>query len=285
MSNAAPAWFQPYYTDKVIHKLQNRGFKLKGMTSEATEIVGNECHWRIAATIEARLYARGSDAVLANGDRTKVQVTMETWQVYDIVYDDDLSKMTPNEMEVVTLSGARALGRRFDLQIYDAMNTDAPAAAVTDTTNGMTLANAMALVEAAQIASEGEWGDAEWYCGLHSRLWNQLLAYKQFNSADWVGDTPLVRASDSRNWNGVKWFLGRNSWFPVPSANQADVFLWSKDCVGYGSNYSVKNNVEWEQPKTAWTANMRMAGKAKVLLSEGVVRGRFNTNAAIAPNN
>lgn len=285
MSNPVPAWFQPYYTDSVTHKLQNKGFKLKGMTAAATEVVGNEVHWRIAAAVEAVLYSRGNDAVLANGDRTKVSATMETWQVYDIVYDDDLSKMTPAEMEVVTTSGARALGRRFDLQIMAALAADAPAAAVTDTTNGMTLANAMQLVEAAQVAAEGEWGDTEWYCALHSRLWNQLLAYKQFNSADWVGDTVLATAADTRKWNGVTWFLGRNAWFPVPSANQADVFLWSKDCIGYGSNYDVRNNIVWEQPKTAYTANMRMSGKAKVLLTEGVVRGRFSTNSAIAPNN
>lgn len=285
MSSQAPAWFQPYYTDKVTHKLQNRGFKLKAMTSEATEIIGNECHWRIAAAVEAVLYSRGNDAVLANGDRTKVSATMETWQVYDIVYDDDVSKMSPNEMEVVTTSGARALGRRFDLQIYAELNASAGSASVTDTTNGMTLANAMLLVEAAQNAAEGEWGDTEWYCGLHTRLWNQLMAYKQFNSADWVGDLPLTKATDTRDWNGVKWFLGRNAWFPVPGANQADVFLWSKDCVGFGTNYMPRTSIEWEQPKTAWTANMRMSGKPKVLLTEGVIRGRFSTNSAIAPNN
>ena len=284
MSQNALNWFQPYYTDQVIHKLQNKGFKLRGMTSEATEIVGNECHWRIAAAVAAQLYQRGQTANLTNGDRTKVQATMETWQVYDIVYEDDLEKMSPKEMEVVTTSGSRALGRAFDQQIYTAFAADISSSSVTDTTNGMTLANAMTMCDAAQTNAQGEW-DGGWYCGLPSRLWNQLLAYKQFNSSDWVGDTPLLRPTNSRNWNGVNWFLMRNNIFPVPSANQAYVYLWHKDCVGYGSNYMPRTHIDWEQPKTAWTANMLMAGKAKVLLTEGVIRATYNTNAAIAPNN
>lgn len=284
MTANATAWFQPYYTDQVIHKLQNKGFKLKGMTSEATEIVGNECHWRIASAVTATLFARGNTAVTAGGDRTKVFATMETWQVYDIVYEDDLEKMTPKELDVVTTSGSRALGRAFDGQIFTAMNADAAAASVTDTTNGMTLANAMLMCDAAQTAAVGEWNGEDWYCGLHSRLWNQLMAYKQFNSSDWVADTPLTKATNSRNWNGVKWFLLRNDIFPVPAGNQVDVFLWLKDAVGYGSNYDVRNTIQWEQPKTAWTSNMRMAGKAKVLLVEGVIRARFSSNSAITPN-
>ena len=61
MSQNALNWFQPYYTDQVVHKLQNTGFKLRGMTSEATEIVGNECHWRIAGAVAAQLFQRGTD--------------------------------------------------------------------------------------------------------------------------------------------------------------------------------------------------------------------------------
>ena len=284
MSQNAPAWFQPYYTDQVILKFQNSGFKLRGLTSEATEIVGNECHWRIAHPVVARRLVRGDTATLANGDRTKVVATMEPWQVYEIVYHDDLAKMSPNEMDVVTGQSAKALGRTFDQEIYTAMNADAPVPSLTDTTNGMTLANAMLLCEAAQKNSKGEWGDGDWYCSLPARLWNQLLAYKQFNSKDWVDDTPLAKGATGKDWNGVKWFLGNDDWFPTPAANQFDVFLWKKPGVGYGSNYLPLNTIEWEQPKTAWTSNMRMSGKAKVLLPEAVIRGRFSGNAAITPN-
>ena len=288
MSQAAPNWFQPYFTQQVIHKLQHGGFALRGTTAKETSSNAESCTWRIAARVEATLYQRMSVAKPAGGGRTKVTAAFETWQVYEEVYEDDLAKMTPDEMQVVTKSHAMAIGRSYDNQIYKALNVDTPSAGanlVTDTTNGMTLAAAMLMCSRAQTLSDGQWyGD--WYCGLPANLWNQLLAYKQFNSADWIGsaDLPFLSKANARDWNGVRWFLMPDSIFPVPGANQVDVFLWMKDCVGYGTNYELKNIIAWEQPKTAWTANMRAAGIAKVLLPEGVVRGRFKSDAAITPN-
>lgn len=288
MTMSTTAWAEQIYTPKVTQKFQAKGFRLKGTTQDAVEIKGDKCYWRIAGAIEAQLYQRGSAATPANGDRTKVNADMETWQVYDNVYDDDLEKMSVGELEVVTDSGAMAMGRRFDRQIFNAMATDAPAPAVTDTTNGLTLVNAMGLCEAGQVATDVVW-DGGWFSALTPHLWNQMLAYKQFTSSDYIGsDLPLVKSTDTRFWNGVNWFLMphnvANPYLPIPSAGNVDIFLWHKTAVGYGSNYQVKTNIAWDNSLTAFTANMRMAGQSKVILPEGVVRGRFTNSGAIVPN-
>lgn len=283
MTANVPTWFAPMYNDKVIHKFQSSGFLLKGTTSEATEIKSNEANWRLAAPVAATLYKRGNDANLAGGDRTKVSAMMETWQVYDIVYDDDLEKMPINEMDIVAQSGAKALGRAFDTQIGLELQTNAPAAVVTDAAAGLTLAAMLGMCQKAQAQTEAMW-DGNWYCPLPSNLWNQALAYKQFNNSDYTGgDLSFTKVTTAKSWNGVHWFLMPDSWFSMAGAN-VDVFLWHRDAVGYASNYAPKTNIAWEQAKTAFTSNMRMAGKSKILLAEGIVRGTFKKDAAITPN-
>ena len=287
MSQSAPAWFETKYTDAVIHRFQGRGFKLKPTVTNAARIKGNTVVWRIAGKVAARLLNRMNLAVPANGLRTTVQATMETWQFYDIVYDDDQEKieeMSASEMDVATESGAMGLGRAFDLQIMNEFyaNAAAATAATTDTTNGLSLVKMLEMTNVAQ-ANDMPWDGQAW-CPLPSRLWNQALGYKQFNSADYIGgDLPLTKVTDTRFWNGVNWLLAPNEYFTAPAANQVDIFLWHKSAMGYGTNYEVKNNIAWEQPLTAWTTNMRMAGKAKILLTEGVIRGRFNDNATFVP--
>lgn len=290
MSLQAPAWFEPYYTSQVVKVFQHRGFRLRGTTQQQTEIKSDKVLWRVAHPVVATKYERADDAVFANGARTKVEATFETWQVYQPVFDDDLEKMSIDEMAIATEAGANALGQRSDKEILGELNAGGPASpAVTDTTNGMTLAHAIELCEAAQTQTKLTW-DGRWWCGLTPRLWNQLLVYKQFSSSDYVGqDLPLTKATDTRFWNGVNWFLFPHQetvdpWFPVPSANQVDIFLWHQTAIGYGVNYEIKNTIAWEQPRTAWTSNMRMAAKAKVLQQAGIVRGRFANNAAITPN-
>lgn len=288
MTMSVPAWFAPYYDDQVIHRLQNSGFKLKNTVVGPSNVKGNGCYWRIAASVVASLYKRGDRAAPAGGVRTTVNANFETWQVYEEVFDDDLEKLPMAEMEVVIKSGSMALGRRFDQQIMTALAADAPtsgAGYLADTTNGMTLSNAVLLCEQAQVLGGAEWADGEWYCALPPRLWNQLMVYKQFSSSDYVGaDLPFAQRAYMRSWNGVNWFMAPVDWFPVPAASQVDVFMWRKDCVGYGTNYDLKNSIAWEQPITAFTSNMRMAGISKVLLTEGVIRGRFKSDAALAPN-
>lgn len=283
MTQQVPAWFAPMYNDKVIHKFQSEGFRLKGTTSEATEIKANECFWRIADAVEAILYKRGNRAVPAGGGRSKISAVMDTYQVYDEVYDDDLEKMPINEMDVVTSSGAKALGRKFDAQIAEAVDAAGIAPVVSDTTNGLTLGSALLLCDAAQDQTDGLW-DGNWFCPLPSRLWNQLLGYKQFNSGEYTGpDLAFTKVTDRRTWNGVHWFMMPKSWFKDGAAGVKQVRMWHKSAVGYASNYAIKNNIAWDNAATAFTANMRMGGKAKVLLNEGVVIGEFKLPTSLEP--
>jgi hypothetical protein len=283
MSQQVPAWFAPWYSDQVIHKVQHKGFRLRG-TTQGGDVKANEANWRIAAKVAAQKLIRGSDATPVNGGRSKVTATMDQWQVFDYVYEEDLERLGVNEKDVVTTSGAMALGRAFDEEIMREANAAAAGASVTDTTNGLTFVNALAFVSAAQVAAEAMW-DGDWYCPLPAKLWNQLNAYKQFNSSDHVGeDMPFTKMTDTRKWNGINWFLAPDVWFPVPSANQVDILLWHRSALGYTTNWDVRTTLAWENIKTAWSVNMRMSGIAKALLPEIIIRGRFNTNATITPN-
>jgi hypothetical protein len=179
-----------------------------------------------------------------------------------------------------------ALGRAVDDEIFSKIKT-APTSGdqfLDAGASGMTLALAMEMCERLQ-SQEAPW-DGEVYCLLPPRLWNQLLAYKQFNSSEYMGeDLPFKRATQTRSWNGVHWgLMQRKDFFPVPEANKADVFMWHKSAFGWADNKTIDPYIDWENSFGGYSYRLESEGAAVKILPEGVIRGRFTTNTAITPN-
>jgi hypothetical protein len=181
------------------------------------------------------------------------------------------------------MTAANAIGRRSDLLVINELNANS----LTTIGDGTTAFGLVAAITACQILqSKDVYWDGQVYCGLPSLFWNQLLTYKQFSDAQWVGfnGLPYTKVTTAKFWNGVNWFLMPDSYAPIPAANQLDTFMWHKSAAGYATNYEVRTNVTWENLYTGWYHNNRFAAAAKLLLPEGAVRLRFASNAAITLN-
>lgn len=287
MATEAPAWFVTQYEDRAMHLYQAEGNRLRPTVTAATRVEADKARFMFAGPGTARKIMKGSPAVPMNTGRTNVEVSLETWQAFDEVEEYDLDRMNIAEREVVAQTGAMALGRATDAEIITKLNAGAATSGnnyLANTSTAFGLVEAMTMCQKLQVALKGKW-DGKVYCPLPAILWNQLLSFKQVNSADHVGqDLPFVKATDTRFWNGVNWFLFADEFFPVPAANQADVFMWHQSAVGWGNNTDLKADWQWDNRQTCWTVNMRAKGCAVLLQSAGVVRGRFLTNTAITVN-
>ncbi|WP_313193092.1 phage capsid protein [Shinella zoogloeoides] len=289
MTLAADNWFTTQYANRAMHIYQNAGNRLRPTVTPAMRFEGSEkaVFW-IAGKSKAVKKTRRQRNTPSNAERKKIEATLQTWTAFDEIEEFDLDRMTVDEKEVVYESGAMALGRATDIEIYEQMAAQVPAvpAELDFSAGAFGAANAMMLCNYLQ-EDKVPW-DGNVYCGLPSRQWNQLLAAKVVNSADHVGpDLPFVKATDTRFWNGVNWFLfveeDAQDLYPVPEANKQDLFIWHKSAMGWGAHTDLQVRIDWDNREDVWTVNMKAKGAAKALREgKGIKRFRTSSNSAIA---
>lgn len=271
MSTLAPTWFATQYANRAMHIYQSKGNRLRPMVSQATRIEGSEkaVFW-LAGKSVAKKHTRNQRNIPSNADRKKFEVALQTWISFDTVEEYDLDRMTVDEREIVYQSGAMALGRATDNEIYAVMQA---AKAANDTgldfsAGAFSAANALTLCAALQD-DKIPW-DGQVYCGLPSLEWNQLLANKVVNSSDHVaGDLPFTKATDTRFWNGVNWFLqveeDDQTLYRSRAANKRDLMIWHKSALGWGNHTDLRVIPQWDNYENWWTINMAAKGCATTM--------------------
>ncbi|WFE91741.1 phage capsid protein [Roseibium porphyridii] len=192
-----------------MHIYQERGNRLRPTVSPAVRFKGSsKAIFYLAGKMKAEKKDRNQQNTPSGSARKKFEVDMYTWTAFDEVEEWDLDRMSIDEREIVYETGALALGRATDIEIYQVMaakHTSA-AAGLDFSAGAFNAANALTLCSVLQ-QDKVPW-DGNVYCGLPSLQWNQLLGNKVVNSAYHVGsDIPFVKATDTRFWNGVNWFL------------------------------------------------------------------------------
>lgn len=289
MSAQAPNWFATQYANRAMHIYQNQGNRLRPMVTQATRIEGAEkaVFW-LAGKSKAYKKTRNQRNIPSGGERKKFEVALQTWKVFDTVEEYDLDRMSVNEREIVYQSGAMALGRATDIEIYATMTASHAAAdAGLDFSAGaFSAANALTLCKALQD-DKIPWDGKVW-CGLPSLQWNQFLGNKVVNSADHVGgDLPFTKSTDTRFWNGVNWFLqveeDAQDLYPVPAANKQDLFIWHSSALGWGNHTDMQVIPQWDNYEDWWTINMTAKGCCTTMQEgKGLKRFTTSTNSAIA---
>ncbi|MGN8170484.1 phage capsid protein [Agrobacterium sp. 22117] len=289
MTINANAWNTTQFANRAMAIYQQKGNRLRPTITQAVRIENNEkaVFW-LAGKSKAKKKTRRERNTPGNADRKRFDVALETWVAFDEVEEYDVDRMTVDEKEVVYESGANALGRATDIEVYQKMQAAVPTVP-TDldfSAGAFNAANAMQLCAALQD-DKVPW-DGNVYCGLPSKQWNQLIANKVVNSSDHVGtDIPFVKATDSRFWNGVNWFLFVEEdpldLYPVPAANKQDLFIWHKTALGWGNNTDLRVITQWDNREDVWTINMQAKGCATPLQEgKGIKRFRTSTNSAIS---
>lgn len=289
MTALASEWFVSQYRDRVTHIYQQRGGRLRGTVTPAGRIEGEKAWFWLAGKTKAYKKVRNQRNTPQGAPRKKFSVDLATFKSFDEIEEYDLDRMNVDEKEVVYTSGAFALGRATDIELYEVMKASHT---VFDTgldfsSGAFSAANALTLCAALQD-DKVPW-DGQVYCGLPSLQWNQLLANKVVNSSDHVGANmlPFATATDSRFWNGVNWFLNVEEdaadFYPVPASNKQDCFIWHKSAMGWANNSDLQTRILWDNREDCWTVNMDCKGAATVMQEgKGIKRFKTSSNSAIA---
>lgn len=275
MSDQAPTWYVEQWKDGVIHHYQSTGFTLQNCTIPPVKMDGLKMYFLVAGVGQAEEdVQRGSTAIPFNNGRERVEVTTKKSRAFSEVYEDDLDQMTADEMAVENKSSAMALGRVHDKTIINALEAGATQeiGAYNVTAGPLELIKMQATLGAQDVPID----DGGIFCAVDSVIWANLLTYKQFQSADWVGpNLPFIQGGRAKTWNGIHIFAVSDSLLPVAAGpTERKFFMWHREAIGFGWVRKLTGNVVWDNRKDCWTHNMRMRIGSKVVLPKGIVRGK-----------
>ena len=270
------AWFNQFYTSDVNLALQSEGFLTKGMTTDTDEVVGNQVFWNTITAADATEHPLGISQVGLMGVQTdRVSATILDFDADAEFKTRDTNKISANLQAALTESGKRAIGRQYDNFVLDAITQEAGVEVIGAAGGGDTITLAMTQTAVANIAG-AQLSMAENFCAVPPIVMMRFLNIQSFASSDYVGDSPFMKKIGARTWLGTTYFPMENSFFTsrAPVANNIDLFVWNKRCVGRVTQELTGARLDWLPREKAWHIGQSISGCARVILPGGVKRVR-----------
>lgn len=288
MSGQASAHYIEQYENRVTHLFQAKGFLYNGMVTPHSRIEGKKAYWPRQGSGEAKDKVPGQAATPMNPNKDQVSADLVTGEAFDNVNKFDESRTNVNEKEANAKTGAMALGRWADKKIISKINASAATSGdlfYDQNAAAFTLEHALRMETRLQDSTEGMAFDP--FLPLPPHFWEQLLKYKQFTAADYIGpDLPFIRKVEAKTWNGIHFLRQPKSYtdYVVSAETYWDVFMFDKASVGWANNSTLDSWWTWDNKFGQWDVRLESEGAAVVIQDTGIVRGRFDKDAVVSFN-
>jgi len=253
-------------------KLAYQGTKsLRETVRVKTGVVGSTHRFPTAGAGVATQHNRGNDVVAMNASRDKVTATLSDWDAFD--YEDimDIEKINFDDKKIIAESTAKAIGRREDQLIIDALE----AAIVGGNTvgNGTAAFSLTLVASAAQLLDENNVPSEDRYLIYTPKQKEQFLSSTTVTSSDFNTVKALV-AGDIDTFYGFKFItIGSRTEGGLPrnAGVEQYAFAYHKQAVGLAIGKDMKTMVDWIAEKLAWQIGCVYSAGAVVIDADGMV--------------
>ena len=236
-----------------------------------TGVIGSTHRFPTAGAGVATQHNRGNDVVAMNASRDKVTVTLSDWDAFD--YEDimDIEKINFDDKKIIAESTAKAIGRREDQLIIDALEA---AIVGGNTVSDGTHAFSLTLVaSAAQLLDENNVPSEDRYLIYTPKQKEQFLSSTTVTSSDFNTVKALV-AGDIDTFYGFKFItIGSRTegGLPREAGVQQYAFAYHKQAVGLAIGKDMKTMVDWIPEKLAWQIGCVYSAGAVVIDADAMV--------------
>lgn len=253
-------------------KLAYQGTKsLRETVRVKTGVVGSTHRFPTAGAGVATQHNRGNDVVAMNASRDKVTVTLSDWDAFD--YEDimDIEKINFDDKKIIAESTAKAIGRREDQLIIDAL--EAAIVAGNTVGNGTAAFSLTLVASAAQLLDENNVPSEDRYLIYTPKQKEQFLSSTTVTSSDFNTVKALV-SGDIDTFYGFKFItIGSRTegGLPREAGVQQYAFAYHKQAVGLAIGKDMKTMVDWIAEKLAWQIGCVYSAGAVVIDADGIV--------------
>lgn len=254
--------------------------KLRDTVRIKTGVVGSTYRFNKLAAGVATPRVPQTDVVPMNLVHSNVTVTLEDWNAaeYTDVFDDAATNIS--ERAELASSIAKAIGRRGDQMIIDALEAASTSLTVASSIGGAnTDLNVAKLRRASRLLGDG--GVAEdklTYIGSYIGR-EALLGTTEATSADYNSVRALVNGEiNSFLGFDFKWIASRSEGGLDLTSGDRTTFAYAQSSSGIAIAVDERMEVNYIPTKTSWLANMMFKANATAIDAGGIVEVTCDEN-------
>lgn len=266
MANTIDQSFITQYDSDVHMAYQQFGSKLRNTVRLKSLNPGQIASFPLLGKGTATDKARNGDVVPMNPVHSNKTVT--STDKYAPEYLDSLDDIKNNidDRMLYARTGAGALGREVDSQLFTVMN------AVTKLTidaGGVGLTKNKLLQAISKLNSYDVPDDGDRWGVLGAQAWEEFINITQVSSRDYVNNLNWTQGTQVINWRGIKWFY--HSACPLSTTTRS-CFLYHRTALGLAENKQITTMIDWVPQKAAWLIDSMMSCGAVVIDEYGIVK-------------
>lgn len=268
MSTSIDQAFIKQFEKEVHQAFQRQGSKLRNTVRVINNVVGSKAVFQKVGTGTASTKSTHGMVPVMNLAHTNVEATLADYYAGDWVDRLDELKTNIDERQVIASAGAYALGRKTDELIINELAT-ASTNVIVDDNVGMTLDKALEAFET--FGNNDVPDDGQRFCVVGWKQWRELLAIKEFASADYIGPDALPYASitQAKEWLGTIFIP--HSGLPIDGNDIRSCFWFHKTAVGHAVASDIETDITWHGDRAAHFVNNMMSQGAKLIDENGIV--------------
>ena len=293
MSTSVTTAFITEYEAKLHLTFQREGTMLLSAVRWKKDTVGSTAIFQVLGTGTATTKARHGMVTPMNQSHSTATATLADFYAGDYVDALDEAKTNIDEQDAIIRTGANALGRKIDDQIFTSLDGTSQSAITWVVTSELNVRKALLDMAQALWANNIQ-NDGRVYGALSSKGWAMAMTVREFTSSQWVDamGRPFTAGAPSfkrwKDWMGIKWCM--HTGIPGVGTSAAKPFVWHKDAVGYASGKHPKNfanrgsvvaDITWVGERAAHFINHMMSGGAVLIDDLGVIEGALDDTAAV----
>jgi hypothetical protein len=257
----------------VKHAFQDKA-KLRDTVRVKTGVVGSTHRFPKLGAGMASRRVKQTDVVPMNLVHTNETATLEDWNAAE--YTDVFDEGKTNISERAELAGsiAKAIGRREDQLIIDALEATSTTLTIAASVGGAgTDLNIEKLRRIGRLLGENGVDEDEevTFAGSHFGK-EALLGETEITSADYNSVRALTNGEVNTFLNMTfKWIASRAEGGLDKTGDDRTSFAWAKSAIGHAIGMDQRMEVNYIPTKTSWLANMLFSAGSTEIDAGGVV--------------
>lgn len=281
LSNAAVIEFDA----EVKHEYQGMQ-TLRNAVSLRTGFKGESYKFTRMGKGLANQKATQADVTPMDISHARQTATMENWNAPEYTDIFDAAEVNFDEQRELAQTIAKAIGRREDQLVIDAMT--AVTFATTEDSNpdtgfSKTVATNFTVAELRAAASHLntiEADNSDRHIALQANALDSLLGTTQATSSDYNTVKTLVNG-EIDTFMGFKFHvIGTRAEGGLPgSAGSEIAYLWHKASIGLAVNMDLRTTIDWVAQKTSWLCNGVFKAGSVAREPQGIVRIIYDETA------
>lgn len=281
LSNAAIQEFDA----EVKHQYQGTK-SLRSAVTLRTGVKGDAYKFGRMGKGVANQKATQADVTPMNIAHARQTATMENWNAPEYTDIFDQAEVNFEEQQELAQTIAKAIGRREDQLIIDAMTACTFHASTVDPdiARVFDISGTRNMDFAALSSTLGHFQDLEIDDELHIAMkagaLQELLSISTVSSADYNTVKALVNG-ELDTYMGMKWHvIGTRAEGGLPGVTTDEIaYAWAKSSIGLAINMDLMTTVDWVPQKTSWLANGLFKAGAVAREPQGIVKIQYDETA------